>query len=327
VDARLAAYLELAETADEAFVRHLYRLGLRRDPEPEALDRALTRLADGTLSRATLLAELAGSEEFARVRGLDDAIAFAAWARRSGERPRRLTAAASWDDRLIELPWTLARYRGERRVLDVGYAFAEPAYLAALVELGAPELVGVDLSEADVPGMRTLRADVRSLPFRDGSFDVAFCISTLEHVGRDNRRYGFDEEPDEHGMRAALSELRRVLRRGGRLLLTVPCGEPQELGWYVQLDPAGWRRVFEEGGFSVVELEFYEQRADGWRAAPADPARPLTDGCLCAELRPGWAFRRMLGRAGKRHAREAAGRQPGGGAHPRAAAGGQYESP
>ena len=296
MDARLAAYLELAETADEAYVRHLYRLGLRRDPEPEALDRALTRLADGTLSRATLLAELADSEEFARVRALDEAIAFAARARRNGERPRGLTAAAAWDDRLIELPWTLARYRGEGRVLDVGYAFAEPAYLAALVGLGAPELVGVDLGEADVPGMRTLRADVRSLPFRDGSFDVAFCISTLEHVGRDNRRYGYDEEPDEAGMRAALAELRRVLTRDGRLLLSVPCGEPEEHGWYVQLDPAGWRRLFKDGGFSVVELEVYEQRPDGWRAAPPDPARPLADGCLCAELRPGGSFRRLLQR-------------------------------
>jgi SAM-dependent methyltransferase len=156
--------------------------------------------------------------------------------------------------------------------------------------------VGVDLGEADVPGMQTLRADVRSLPFRDGSFDVAFCISTLEHVGRDNRRYGYDDEPDEQGMRAALAELRRVLSRAGRLLLSVPCGEPQEHGWYVRLDPAGWRRLFKDGGFSIFELEVYEQRADGWRAAPADPARPLTDGCLCAELRPGGSFRRLLQR-------------------------------
>jgi SAM-dependent methyltransferase len=296
MDARLAAYLELAETADEAYVRHLYRLGLRRDPEPQALDRALTKLADGTLSRATLLAELAHSEEFARVRALDDVTAFAAWARRSGERPRELTAAASWDERLIEIPWTLSRYRDERRVLDVGYAFAEPAYLAALIGLGAGELVGVDLGEADVPGMRTIRADVRNLPFRDGSFDVAFCISTLEHVGRDNRRYGHDEKPDQGGMRAALGELGRVLDRGGRLLLSVPCGEPQDFGWYVQLDPGGWRDVFQDAGFSLVELEFYEHRADGWRAAPPDPARPLTTGCLCAELRPGRTLRRLLRR-------------------------------
>jgi SAM-dependent methyltransferase len=155
----------------------------------------------------------------------------------------------------------------------------------------------VDLAEADVPGMRTFRADVRSLPFPDASFELAFCISTLEHIGRDNRRYGYEEEADERGMEATLAELRRVLTRDGRLLLSVPCGEPDDVGWYVQLDPARWRRVFEAAGFSIFELEFYEQRADGWRAAPESPVRPLTDGCLCAELRPRSAastLRRLL---------------------------------
>lgn len=295
MDAHLETYLEVAELPPEQFVRDLYRLGLRRDPEPEALERALTKLSEGTLSRATLIWELAESEEFARVRALDECVAYATWARTQGERPRGLTAGASFDDRLIELPWTLSRYRGEARVLDVGYAFAEPAYLAALVELDAAELVGVDLAEAEVPGMRTVRADVRSLPFADGSFDVAFCISTLEHVGRDNERYGYADDPDEHGMLAALQELRRVLAGEGRLFLSVPCGERRDLGWYVQLDPHDWQSLFEQSGFSVFELEYYQQHPDGWRAAPADPGRPLVDGCLCTELR-----RRRLGSALRR---------------------------
>jgi SAM-dependent methyltransferase len=287
VDPRLAAYLEVAETGDEEFVRSLYRMGLRRDPEPDALERALVRLADGTLSRATLLAELTGSDEFARVRALDDGIAFAAWARRHGERPRELAADAAWDERLIELPWTLARYRGEPRVLDVGYAYAEPAYLAALVRLGAPELVGVDLAHVEVPGLRAVQADVRALPFGDRSFDVAFCISTLEHVGRDNRRYGYEDATDGRGMEAALAELRRVLARRGRLLVTVPCGRPEDYGWYVRLDTERWQRLFEAAGWGIFELEIYEQHPDGWRAVPPAHRGPTPHGCLCAELRPG----------------------------------------
>lgn len=287
MDSRLAAYLELAKAGDEDFVRGLYRMGLRRDPEAEALERALVRLADGTLSRATLLAELTASEEFGRVRALDDGIAFAAWARRHGERPRELAADAAWDERLIELPWTLARYGGEPRILDVGYAYAEPAYLAALVRLGAAELVGVDLAHAEVPGLRSVRADVRALPFADRSFDVAFCISTLEHVGRDNRRYGYEDAGDAGGMEAALAELRRVLARRGRLLVTVPCGQPEDHGWYVRLDAEGWQRLFEAAGWGIFELEIYERRPEGWRALPPAHAGPTPHGCLCAELRRG----------------------------------------
>src|SRR5207302_7550418 len=130
--------------------------------------------------------------------------------------------------------WCLARYDGEARVLDVGYAFAEPAYLAGLVALGAPGLTGVDLAEADVPGLRPVIADVRSLPLEDGTFDLIFCISTLEHVGRDNSVYAVDAAREEQGDEAALRELHRVLARDGRVLLSVPTGEHDDQGWQLQ---------------------------------------------------------------------------------------------
>ena len=288
-DSRLAAELELASLRHEELVRRAYRLALRRDPEPEALEAAVARLAEGTLSRAALLRDLVTSEEFETIRILDDAVAFAAWARAADERPRELRAPATSDERAIEIPWCLARYRYEPRVLDVGYAFAEPAYLAALLALGAPGLVAVDLAETDVPGLKRVRADLRDLPFESGSFEVVFCLSTVEHVGADNERYGLDEAGG--GMDDALRELRRV---GGRLLVTVPCGEPADLGWFVQREPDEWRTLFRETGFLVFEDEVYELTQDGWRSAPAfDPhgvrygeRGPGASAVLCAELHP-----------------------------------------
>src|SRR5438094_502298 len=131
-------------------------------------------------------------------------------------RPGRRHAPATADERSLEIPWALARYDGEQRVLDVGYAFAEPAYLAGLTALGAGALTGVDLAEAEVPGIRSVVGDVRELPFPKRSFDLVFCISTLEHVGRDNSVYGLEGELDEEGIDRALGELRRVLTRNGR---------------------------------------------------------------------------------------------------------------
>lgn len=286
MDSRLAAHLELADVSDDEFVRHAYRLILRRDPEPDALERRLAKLADGTLSRATLLRELATGEEFERVRALDDAVAYAGWARATDERPRELSALPG-DERPVEITWTLSRYRGEPKVLDVGYAFAEPAYLAALVALGADELVGVDLAEAEVPGLRSERADVRDLPFADGAFDVVLCISTLEHIGRDNRVYGLPAEQDARGIPQALRELRRV---GSRVLVTVPTGERHELDWLIQLEPDAWLQLFRTSGFIVFEHEVYELREDGWRSAPSfEPAgvrfgETSANAILCAEL-------------------------------------------
>ena len=290
----LSAWLAAAAGSDEEFAAWAWSLMLRRDAEPDALEAAVAKLADGTLSRAALLRDLAATAEFAHVVTLDDALAGARAARLAGERPRNLHGPAGTDERVIEIPWCLSRYGGESRVLDVGFAFAEPAYLAGLVGLGAPELVGVDLAEAEVPGLRSVVADVRELPFGEGSFDLAFCISTIEHIGRDNEIYGIGRQDDDRGAARALRALHRVLGRDGRLLVTVPCGEEQGLGWQVQLPPADWVKLFEDAGFVVFEDEIYVLGADGWASvSPFDPTGvrygergPGASAVLCAELRP-----------------------------------------
>ncbi len=254
----------------------------------------MLRLGEGTLSRARLLHELASDDEFAHVMVLDDAVAFARGARLRDERPRNLAGPPASDERVIEIPWCLSRYRGEARVLDAGYAFAEPAYLAGLVGLGAAELVGVDLATAEVPGLRATVADVRELPFDAGSFELALCISTLEHVGRNNAVYGLDADDDPRGAERALASLHRALATHGRLLVTTPCGEEQDLGWQVQRPPADWVGLYEGAGFIVFEDEIYELGAEGWHSTSSfDPAGvrygergPGASAMLCAELRP-----------------------------------------
>lgn len=307
-DSRLGAYLELAALADREYVEHLYRLLLRRDPLPEDRERFVRALGEGTLSRATFARDLVTGPEFVRIRALDDALSFARWARLNDERPRLLGGPPASDERVIEIPWVLSRYRGERRVLDIGSVNAEPAYLAALLELGADDLVGVDLVTGQVPGMRIVAADVRTLPFADRSFDIVFCVSTLEHVGQDNRVYGLAAERDPAAGKLALRELKRVLAPHGRAFLTVPCGDSEDADWFVQQAPDEWERLFAEGGFFVYESEVYVLDGKGWRStdeAPAIAGRygeygPGASSVLCAELRLGKLIegtRRAAGRS------------------------------
>ena len=271
----------------EDFVERAWRLVLRREPDPVAVE----RLQRGEVSRARLVRELVESPEFALVELLDDGLAFALRERlaprdvRGPARPRGLQAPAWSDERAIEIPWVLARYDGERRVLDVGTANAIPAYVDGLRALGAPDLVTVDLAEpADVV------ADVRSLPFDDGSFDLALCVSTLEHVGLDNAVYGLASERDERGRERALRELRRV---APRVLVSVPVGVADDQGWQVVRPALEWIGLFERSGFVVFEDELYVRAEEGWRTAAvaeADEARyggsgPGAGAVLLAELR------------------------------------------
>lgn len=300
----LRAWLDAAEGSDEDFVDAAFALVLRREPDEDARERALAKLREGTLSRATLLHELAGAPEFERIRLLDDGIAFARGARERGDRPRWLQGPPGTDERVVEIPWVLSRLSGAR-ALEVGYAFAEPPYLAALLQAGFEELVGVDLAAADVPGLRGVQADVRDLPFANGSFDLALCVSTLEHVGADNSGYGLEAEDDGASRLTALRELRRVLTPRGRLLITVPCGEPGEYGWFHQDDVRGWTRLFVRAGFFIEEQETYELTEEGWRTAPKlESARlrygergPAASAVLCAELSPR-RLRRLLSPSG-----------------------------
>jgi SAM-dependent methyltransferase len=296
MDERLSAELAAYDGSDEEFVDSVFALVLRRPPDTEARERALEKLGEGTLSRATLIHELASSIEFVRVRERDDAIALGLGARARGERLRWLQAPGGTDERVIELPWVLSRLRHEGRVLEVGYAFAEPPYLGALLRSGV-ELVGVDRATLDVGGLETVEADVRELPFPDDAFDQVLLVSTLEHIGADNSVYGLEPEP-ENGVEprlASLRSLRRVLRREGGLLATVPLGEPGDYGWFRQEDLRGWTRLFSRAGFFVEEQEAYELTPEGWRTSPdfhASGVRygdrgPAASAVLCVDLRPG----------------------------------------
>jgi SAM-dependent methyltransferase len=97
-------------------------------------------------------------------------------------------------------------------VLDLGCGAGR--FVAALRDAGA-DPVGVEIAEAalerarrNAPGadLRLLEPD-GSLPLEHGSVDLVWCSEVLEHVA-----------DTEH----LLLEARRVLRRGGRLLITVP---------------------------------------------------------------------------------------------------------
>jgi SAM-dependent methyltransferase len=281
MEERLAAQLDLAAMSDEEFVTQAFLLVLRRPPDDEAKAAAIASLRARSLSRASLLADLAASDEFWRLRALDDGAARAAAARAARERPHELTTPPDVDERPIEIAWTLGRYRGEPRVLDVGYAFAEPIWLSALIAAHPRELTGVDLVEREVPGMESVVADVRQLPFANRCFDVVFCISTLEHVGADNARYGTQAQPDPAGPLDALRELRRVVTRGGRIFVTVPSGESSE-DWYVRRSADEWRELFRETDLYLYDEEEYARTDEGWRSGAAGQDR-----VLCAELHPG----------------------------------------
>jgi len=114
-----------------------------------------------------------------------------AWRSPAEERMRFRKAAA------------LARVPAGAAVLDIG---ARDGGLRRFLPAGvryqgidiAPEFAGPDVLIQDIS---------RGIPFADGAYDFVFCIEVLEHV------------PNPFG---TLTEINRVLRPGGVLVLSVP---------------------------------------------------------------------------------------------------------
>jgi len=158
-----------------------------------------------------------------------------------------------------------------QRLLDVGCGTGHLAreLLGAGHRVTAVDFLPESLAaaRADAPGVRLLRADAGRLPLADGAFDAVTMLDVLEHV---------DDA-------AALAELRRVVRPGGLLVLTVPA---YAWLWSHRDEAAGHRRR-------------YTRRSLAAALAGAGFA-PLELGAYQCALFPAVAATRLLGRRGPR---------------------------
>jgi len=135
------------------------------------------------------------------------------------------------------------------RILDVGCGTG--ANLLMLSKYGDAE--GVDVSEDALAfcrerGLEKVKLGAgEELPYDDGTFDLVTALDVVEHMDDDL---------------AGLSEMRRVLRPGGRVLLFVPTFM---FLWGVQDDVSNHRRryrlselrrVLEQAGFEVERTTY-----------------------------------------------------------------------
>jgi SAM-dependent methyltransferase len=109
---------------------------------------------------------------------------------------------------------------------------------------GDPGVIGRPEDFAPFPYRRNrlvfMKMDGRALSFRDGSFDVVYSLSSIEHFG------GFD------GAAATMREMARVLKPGGILALAteyVLQGPPHE----ETFQPAEFTRLIDQPGLTLVQ--------------------------------------------------------------------------
>jgi 2-polyprenyl-3-methyl-5-hydroxy-6-metoxy-1,4-benzoquinol methylase len=160
---------------------------------------------------------------------------------------RRLPAGLEPADFALRAAFLGERLSGGERVLDVGCG--EAAFAAPIGSAGA-SYVGVDVAEEP---LRRARERDPALDLRlvdgeaawdlgDASFDVVWAGEVLEHVA---------------DTAAFLSELRRVLRPAGRLLISTPAHDRARMLWLAVSARARAAHFDPRGG----HLRFYTRRS------------------------------------------------------------------
>ncbi|MBI2437154.1 MAG: methyltransferase domain-containing protein [Candidatus Magasanikbacteria bacterium] len=66
----------------------------------------------------------------------------------------------------------------------------------------------IEMAQKEFPDNIYIVAEMTSLPFEDKRFDVVYCIATFHHL------------PDEETRLKSLSEMKRVLKPGGKIIMT-----------------------------------------------------------------------------------------------------------
>jgi ubiquinone/menaquinone biosynthesis C-methylase UbiE len=129
--------------------------------------------------------------------------------------------------------WSLLDSVPPGRALDA--ACGTGRHARHLVELGH-EVLGVDLTPemlrraaAGVPEATFREADLRDIPAGDRDFDLVVCALALAHLA---------------DLDVAIAELVRVLKPGGRLVISVLHPFQAHLGWQAPFADASGRRAF-----------------------------------------------------------------------------------
>jgi SAM-dependent methyltransferase len=145
----------------------------------------------------------------------------------------------------VQKPVVLGLLEKRGKVLDAGCGSG--LYTR---EVKAEQCIAFDYSlehlNSLLPGSqaRPVNGDLQKLPFKKRSFDSVLCLEVLEHLKDD---------------RQALKEIKRVLKAGGELLLSVPLlPAPIKDSEHVRegYTPQGVKRMLEKEGFKVLKEDY-----------------------------------------------------------------------
>lgn len=178
-----------------------------------------------------------------------------------------------FDERCIEYPWVLAHLsQAAGNLLDAGSVLNFEIIVNHPIFANKKIHILTLAPESNCfwqKGISYLYEDLRHIPSQDNYYDTIICLSTLEHIGCDNILYTKNVNYQEHlpdDFIKAMSELRRVLKPGGSLFLSVPFGKYADFKTFQQFNyPLLSQAIQAFGETQLITETFYQYTAQGWQ--------------------------------------------------------------
>jgi len=180
------------------------------------------------------------------------------------------------DERCIEYPWIFSKINDEKEImLDAGSTFNFDFILRNKKIKNKDITIFTYFPENDCFFKKRISyvyGDLRYLYFKDITFDLIISQSTIEHIGMDNSIYGYKSTENNTNKNFdylfAITEMERVLKPNGNLLITFPFGKYENHGFFQQFDEEMLQKIVDilqvKG---LVELDFFKYEKLGWRYA------------------------------------------------------------
>jgi SAM-dependent methyltransferase len=182
------------------------------------------------------------------------------------------------DERVVEYAWVYSKLKQfPGKVLDAGSALNHD-FLLQRAPLKNADLTIMTLAPEKrcywKGAISYVYDDLREKYFSDELFDVVVSVSTIEHIGLDNTLlYTGDttkSETDAEGFVPAVKEYRRILKKGGVCLITVPFGKRGVYSWYQVFDRALVEKIIEAFSGTSHSIEYFGYDDNGWKKCEAE---------------------------------------------------------
>lgn len=177
------------------------------------------------------------------------------------------------DSRAVEIPWFISKLDNNyKEILDVGGSL-NFQYIITHERMENKKLTVITLDKSEKCylryGVSYILENICDFMMNSSKYDIISCISTIEHIGMNNSIYTSQKDDNNITKKKeyldAINNMKRLLKPGGSIYITLPFGKYEDHGWLQQFDSL----LVDELIASFPEYDYdeklYKYEESGWK--------------------------------------------------------------